>query len=131
MKNETINEIRENMMLEVSSWGGLSRTPGSNSTIITNDKKIYFYRKHFDFETKENKEELTSGKEISDESFNLIKTYIEEHYINKTFEPVGIFDASFVIKGPGFSVVNQFDEYKKIKDLINEIIKEDLSNKLN
>ena len=121
MEKETIEEIRNNMLIEISSWGGLGRTPGTISTIITNDKKIYYYRKYFLLKSRENKEELLGGSKISDESFNTIKTYIDEHYINKIFEPIRIFDASYTVRGPGFCVTNHLDEYNRIKELINKV----------
>ena len=128
MKKEELEEIRNNMLIEVYSWGGLGITPGSSSTIITNDKKIYFYSREFILKNNENKEELSGGKELSDKSFNLIKTYIEENYINKNFEIINVRDSGCTVRGPGFCIVNHFDEYRKIKELINTIINNDKLN---
>lgn len=128
MKKEKLEEIRNNMLIEVYSWGRFGLTPGSDSTIITNDKKIYFYSKNFILKDNENKEELLGGKEISDESFDLIKTYIEENYINKNFETINVRDSGCTVRGPGFCIINHFDEYRKIKELINTIINNDKVN---
>ena len=44
MKKEKLEEIRNNMLIEVYSWGHFGLTPGSDSTILTIKKYFFIVR---------------------------------------------------------------------------------------
>ncbi len=126
MKNE-LEELRKNMLIEVSSWGGLSLTPGTSGLIVTQDKKVYYYHKYFrvpeKLKDKISLEDISEGKELQGSTYKKLINYIEEKIINVEYENKFIFDASFHIivnyKNKKITVNN----YPEINNEINRIIR--------
>lgn len=123
---EKLESLRKNILIELSSWAGLSLTPGVNSILITKDKKIYYYHQYhripISLEEKITKEGLTEGIKISDKKYQKLINIIKEKIINKNYEPNHIFDASFYIKGnynnQNFNIINHPDLYNEIYKII-------------
>ena len=126
MKNK-LEELRKNMLIEVSSWGGLSLTPGTSGLIVTQDKKVYYYHMYFrvpeKLKDKISLEDISEGKELQGSTYKKLIKYIEEKIINVEYENKFIFDASFHIivnyKNKKITVNN----YPEINNEINRIIR--------
>ena len=126
MKNK-LEELRKNMLIEVSSWGGLSLTPGTSGLIVTQDKKVYYYHMYFripeNLKDKISLEDISEGKELQGSTYKKLIKYIEEKIINVEYENKFIFDASFHIivnyKNKKITVNN----YPEINNEINRIIR--------
>ena len=70
---EKLESLRLDKFLEISSWAGLSPTPGSHGIIITKDKKLYYYHKYYRISEKlkdKVKPEDISGT-LNNNSFNI------------------------------------------------------------
>ena len=115
------------MLIEVSSWGGLSLTPGTSGLIVTQDKKVYYYHMYFcipeNLKDKISLEDISEGKELQGSTYKKLIKYIEEKIINVEYENKFIFDASFHIivnyKNKKITVNN----YPEINNEINRIIR--------
>ena len=98
MKNK-LEELRKNILIEVYSWAGLSPTPGRSGFIVTKDQNIYYYHE-----------------------YQRIIKFIEEKILNKSYEYIQIFDASFHIVGnynnQYFNIINHTDLYEEINKII-------------
>lgn len=98
---EKLKELEKNMLIELSSWGGLGPFAGISKVIITYDKKIYYYKKYFHLPEqimKQNDlkpETLSEGNLLSNDQYNIIVNFIEKEIVNKIFEPVMLFDAGY------------------------------------
>ena len=70
---EKLEKLRQNKFLEISSWAGLSPTPGSQGIIITKDKKIYYYHKYYriseNFKDKVKPEDISGGIVIDEDIY--------------------------------------------------------------
>ncbi len=108
--NNRLNEIRNDMVLEVSNWWG-HEFAGYGGKIITNKREVYGYSFHFRTpDGEENKNSLEKIKDLSDEEYNRIIKFIEDEIANKEFEDNQIFDAGFDV------VVNYNGINKKIRN---------------
>ena len=125
---EKLEELRKDIFLELSSWGGLGPMPGTQGLIITTDKKIYYYHNYYripkDLEDKVTREGITKGESISNELYESIINYIDNNIKGKTFDNPMIFDAGCKIIGKGFIISNHFDIYGEL----NKIIKGEMKN---
>lgn len=125
MKNK-LEELRKNILIEVYSWAGLSPIPGREGYIITKDQKIYHYHEYQRiapyFEGKVTNEGISDGEKLSNEKYQKIIKFIEEKILNKTFDYIQIFDASFHIEGKynkqSFNIINHLDLYEEINKII-------------
>ena len=82
---DKLNELRKDLFIEISSWGGLGPMPGNSGTIITKDNKLYRYHEYYripeDMQDKVTKEGLTEGTQLSEETVEKLKNYIEKNLI--------------------------------------------------
>ena len=117
---EKLELLRKNLLVELSSWAGLSPTPGTSGTIITTDHKIYYYHSYRILKDNTIDESLSEGILINDEDYQKIEKYIEDH-LNKDFEYIKIFDAGFTIRTKNKVITNHIEEYNELKKLIMTI----------
>ena len=125
MKNK-LEELRKNILIEVYSWAGLSPTPGRSGFIVTKDQNIYYYHEYQRIapflEGKVTKEGISKGEKLSNKKYQSIIKFIEEKILNKSFEYIRIFDASFHIEGnynnQNFNIINHTDLYEEINKII-------------
>ena len=125
MKNK-LEELRKNILIEVYSWAGLSPIPGRTGFIITKDQFIYYYHEYQriapSFEGKVTKEGISDGEKLSKQKYQKVIKFIEEKILDKQFEYLKIFDASFHIEGnyhnQNFNIVNHTDLYEEINKII-------------
>ena len=123
---EKLEKLRQNKFLEISSWAGLSPTPGSHGIIITKDKKIYYYHKYHripdSLKDKIKLEEISEGRLIDEDIYLKLVNYLEENVIGKEFEEINIRDAGVNISGTlnnnSFNIYNHFDIYNDLKRII-------------
>lgn len=119
---EKLNELRKNRFLEISSWAGLSNMPGTNGLIITNDKMIYYYHVYHriprQYENFMGLESISDGKLLSEDVYLKLVTFIDKKIKGKQFDDIHIFDAGCSIKGNGFNIINNFDIYRDLKEII-------------
>ncbi len=133
---KSIDIIRKNAIIEISSWGGLGPTPGCSSTIITNNKKLYYYHEYYRNSQIliDNNIPLVSLSEsisISDKDYAKVITFIEQEIVGRTFSSHNIFDASFIVrvtyKNKKYNIVNNIDYetgegiYNKVQELFKNI----------
>ena len=124
--NEKLNKLRENRLIELSVWAGLSLTPGESGVIITKDKKKYLFHNYRSIapslEGKIEKEYLSNGIELSDDVYEELIKIIENEILNKKHEYAMIFDLSFSIEGNyngvDFKLENNQELYGKIFKLL-------------
>ena len=123
---EKLEKLRQNKFLEISSWAGLSPTPGSHGIIITKDKKIYYYHKYHripdSLKDKIKLEEISEGRLIDEDIYLKLVNYLEEKIIGKDFENINTRDAGVNISGTlnnnSFNIYNHFDIYNDLKRII-------------
>lgn len=132
---EKLNELRKNMLIEVSNWNGLGE-PYKKNVIITKNKKMYTYetylrkvpdalKKYFDgnesfYETK-----------ISDKDYEMVENFIKEKIISKKFEMKHVRDAGNTISGNlnyNFLVINNDKLFTEINNLFMKFYKKNLNN---
>ncbi len=125
---KNIESIRKNAIIEIRSWGGLGPTPGCSSTIITNDKKLYYYHEYYRnsqilIDNNIPQVSLSEGILISDKDYAQVITFIEQEIVGKTFTSHHVFDASFTVRGTyknnKYNIVNDID-YENKKGLYNK-----------
>ena len=123
---EKLESLRLDKFLEISSWAGLSPTPGSHGIIITKDKKIYYYHKYHripdSLKDKIKLEEISEGRLIDEDIYLKLVNYLEEKIIGKDFENINTRDAGVSISGNinnnSFNINNHFDIYNDLKRII-------------
>ena len=123
---EKLESLRLDKFLEISSWAGLSPTPGSQGIIITKDKKIYYYHKYHripdSLKDKIKLEEISEGRLIDEDIYLNLVNYLEEKIIGKDFENINTRDAGVSISGNinnnSFNINNHFDIYNDLKRII-------------
>jgi hypothetical protein len=119
---EKLEELRKDIFLELSSWGGLGPMPGTGGLIITKDKKIYYYHSYFrissQFIDKVDKEGITDGEIIDDNIYKELEEYINNKIRGKEFNPQKIFDAGYTVSGNDFKIVNHYEIYDEIRKII-------------
>ena len=123
---EKLEKLRKDTLLEMSTWAGLSLTPGTEGMLITNDKKLYlyhFYKSiHPNLEGKVEKEYLSDGILIDDETYSKIINYIEEKIIDKKHQYQMIMDLSFEIivkyQDQEIKVMNDMNMYGELRKII-------------
>lgn len=133
---KNIETVRKNAIIEICSWGGLGPTPGSSSTIITNDKKIYHYHEYYRnsqilIDNNIPLVSLSEGVLISDQDYAQVIAFIEQEIVGKTFTSHHIFDAGFTVRGTyqnqKYNIVNDIDFenktglYNKAQELFKNI----------
>ena len=129
--NNELNEIRSNMLIEVSHWWGHTYT-GYAGTIITNNKEVYIYQ----FYHREPKEIEGKGKfinkikELSESEFDRVVEFVKNEIIPKEFMDKRIFDAGYSV-AVNYNGINKkinnnkgFDDEPEIYDLADKLLKE-------
>lgn len=128
MKNneELINKIPKERTLELSTWWGLSRNPGSKHLIYTDDY-IYEYTSFY-CEIPEDvmENDLFHCRKLTPEAKEKLDKYIEDNLINLESSSTMIFDAGWDIfvsyKNKKIKINNDIDLYKKVYKEIHNII---------
>mgnify|MGYP007112567223 CR=1 FL=1 len=123
---EKLEKLRLNKFLEISSWAGLSPTPGSQGVIITKDKKIYYYHKYYriseNFKDKVKPEDISGGIVIDEDIYLNLVNYLEEKIIGKDFENINTRDAGVSISGNinnnSFNIHNHFNISNDLEKII-------------
>ena len=87
---ELVDKLKENSILGVEVKANLSISPGKSGTIITKDKKVYVYSLYYHmtpFMEKNNipLEDITLIKELTDEEYDKIISFIKEEIVNKEY----------------------------------------------
>ena len=123
---EKLLELRNNLFLEITSSSGLAYTPGTSTTIITKDKKIYYYHKYYRIPEKLKDElipeDITEGKLITDELYNELDNYIKTIILNldEPLKPHIIFDASFSVRCEDRCINNNTEIYRDISKILKK-----------
>lgn len=125
--NKRLDEIRKNVVIQVSNWGGLGKNAGYGGVIVTDDKCIYTYKYYFNFTESEGKKaNFIDKKDLTEEEFSKIAKFIEDEIANKEFEDIMMFDAGFKVeinyKGITKKIKNDREIYAKAKEIINTIL---------
>ena len=127
-----LNKIRKNSIIEISSWGGLSLTPGTSGTIITKDYYVYRYHQYHRvptyLEDKIPLEYLSKPIKLNDKTINNINKFIEENILNKEFEEVFILDASFHLTIKHNNQTITINNYPNLNSKLNRIIERGINN---
>ena len=121
-----LDELREKKFLEISSWAGLSSMPGTESIIVTKDKKIYYYHNYHHvpiyLKDKVKLEDISKGKVLDDKIYSKLVNYVENNIIGKDFEDIMIFDAGWRVSGNlnnnNFNICNHLDIYNDLRGII-------------
>ena len=125
--NKKLKELRKNLFVEISAWGGLSQTPGIEGTIITKDNKIYIYHE-YDFVSEDLKDivsrkGISEGKEVKKGTIEKLNDYIKNNIEGKSFlTAYQIDDASFHIVVDYNNKIYEIDDYPNIFSGLMEII---------
>lgn len=129
---EKIEKLEENSILGVSNWSGLYN-PGRAGTVITKDKKIYFYTFYsrstpFLEENHIPLESMSDGYTLSDLDYDKIMQFIEQEIKNKSYESRPVCDSGNRVfgfyKDEYFQYANSYDSntseslYYKVRKLI-------------
>ena len=130
MKKE-LELIRKESILEVSSWGGLSLTPGTTGFIITKDYQIYYYHMYhrvpLELQDKISLEYLSKPKQIDNKTITKLNNYIEE-LLNKEYEERLIMDATFHIYINYNNQKLTINNYPELNNKIRKIIERGINN---
>lgn len=129
---EEVEKLEENSILSMSNWWGFYN-PGEAGTIITKDKKIYFYtfylrqtpileQDHIPLES------MSDGYTLSDQDYDKIIQFIEQEIKNKSYEFRQVHDSGNRVfgfyKDEHFQYPNCYDSntgeslYHKLQKLI-------------
>ena len=119
---EKLDLLRKNIFIELASRSGLGPNRGKSGLIITEDRKLYYYNSYNSLpeELKDEieKEYISDGEEIPEETYQKIQKYLNENIIGKNFEPMHMRDSSCTVRGKDFNVSNYYDIYKELSDII-------------
>lgn len=126
-----LDNLKENIIFEVSSWGGLGPNPGTSGTLITNDRKIYKYRTYF---KNDDSDDILEVGIINDNDYDKLMEFIKTEAISDKYESQMIFDAGFsvnflynneLINTNNYALKNNKDLsllYDKAKKLVDSFI---------
>lgn len=129
---EKVEKLEENSILSVSNWWGLYN-PGRAGTVITKDKKIYFYTFYsrstpFLEENHLPLESISDGYALSDLDYDKIIQFIKQEIKNKSYEFRPVRDSGNRVfgfyKDEYFQYANCYDSntgeslYHKVQELI-------------
>ena len=135
-KNQ-LNEIRENTLLEVSRWWGLFDA-GYAGTIVKNNKEVYVYQYYHHMPKNFNQEEkkyIKKIRDLSDEEFERIRTFVKNEIMDKEYEDRMIHDAGYKIFAcydGACKVVNNnkgYGDEPEIYDITRNLLREILYQK--
>ena len=106
--NKELDEIRENSLIELSQWWG-HMYGGYSGTIITKNREVYKYQY---YHTVPNSFEgnaifINKIRDLNEEEFERINTFIKDEIIDKQYTNEIMFDA-------GFTVVVDYNGIKKV-----------------
>ena len=133
---ERLDKLKENSILGVEVKANLSISPRISGTIITKDKKVYVYSLYYHmtpFMEKNNipLEDITLIKELTDEEYDKIISFIKEKIVNKEYVCRPLRDGSSAVFGSSenklFCYPNCYDIntkenlYDKTKKIIEEV----------
>ena len=96
--NEKLDEIRKNMILELQhGWGHMYA--GYAGIIITNNKEVYEYQYYCRLPKDFGEEEIyiKKIKDLNEDEFKKISSFIENEIISKEFTDKVIFDANYTV----------------------------------
>ena len=131
-----LDKLKENSILGVEVKANLSISPGISGTIITKDKKVYVYSLYYRmtlFMEKNNipLEDITLIKELTDEEYDKLISFIKEEIFNKEYVCRPLRDSSSAVFGSSenklFYYPNCYDIntkenlYDKTKKIIEEV----------
>ncbi len=114
-----LDKLKENSILGVEVKANLSISPGISGTIITKDKKVYVYSLYYRmtlFMEKNNipLEDITLIKELTDEEYDKLISFIKEEIFNKEYVCRPLRDSSSAVFG---SSENKFFYYPNCYDI--------------
>ena len=130
---EKFENLRENMLIEVSYWNGLG-TPYRNYKIITKDKKMYTYEIYLR-KVPDVLKEYFDGNEafyetvINDEEYKMVTNFIKDKIMSKKFDMMNMKDVGYKISvksGKNIFVRNNQELYIEINDLLCKFYKKNL-----
>ena len=127
-----LERIKKNAIIEITTWAGLSLTPGVDGTIITKDYNLYYYHNYHhiapSLQDKIKPNYLSKPIKLNDKTINKINNFIEEKILNKTYEYQLIMDVSFHLTIKYNNKTINIENYPELNHELNKIIERGIKN---
>ena len=129
---EELDELKKDAIIDVSSWGA----GGFCGTFITKKKELYTYEFiSLNLTGKDEKNYILKNRDLNDDEYNKVTSFIENEILNKNFKNQMLFDTGFNVtinyKGVEKTIENDVELdgdsdskiYNKAEKLMNELLK--------
>ena len=127
-----LERIKKNAIIEITTWAGLSLTPGVDGTIITKDYNLYYYHNYHhiapSLQDKIKPNYLSKPIKLNDTTINKINNFIEDKILNKTYEYQLIMDVSFHLTIKYNNKTINIENYPELNHELNKIIERGIKN---
>lgn len=127
-----LERIKKNAIIEITTWAGLSLTPGVDGIIITKDYNLYYYHNYHhiapSLQDKIKPNYLSKPIKLNDTTINKINNFIEEKILNKTYEYQLIMDVSFHLTIKYNNKTINIENYPELNHELNKIIERGIKN---